>query len=217
MEKSFERRYHNRDKYRHRSSSSSSSTSRSRSREKRSRKKSRNHRKQSRRSRSSCHLSRGYPRSPSFNRRTRYYGTRENPYETRVIGIFGLHSDTNESKLMDIFSPFGAIEHVSIIHDAKTGNSRGFGFIYYSKIEEATLARTSCNGMTLDGKRVRVDYSITKRAHTPTPGIYMGAEKSHEKKFRRCHRRHSRSPSRHRRRSHRRDHSRTSSRSSRSR
>ncbi|KTF90903.1 hypothetical protein cypCar_00010616 [Cyprinus carpio] len=30
------------------------------------------------------------------------------------------------------------------------------------------------NGMELDGRRIRVDYSITKRPHTPTPGIYMG-------------------------------------------
>ena len=30
------------------------------------------------------------------------------------------------------------------------------------------------NGMELDGRRIRVDYSLTKRAHTPTPGIYMG-------------------------------------------
>ena len=26
----------------------------------------------------------------------------------------------------------------------------------------------------LDGKKIRVDFSITKRAHTPTPGCYMG-------------------------------------------
>ena len=26
----------------------------------------------------------------------------------------------------------------------------------------------------LDGKKIRVDFSITKRAHTPTPGVYMG-------------------------------------------
>lgn len=71
---------------------------------------------------------------------------------------------------MDVFSPFGTIEHVSIIHDAKTGNSRGFGFVYYAQIDQATRARSECNGMTLDGKRIRVDYSITKRAHTPTPG-----------------------------------------------
>ena len=26
----------------------------------------------------------------------------------------------------------------------------------------------------MDGKKIRVDFSITKRAHTPTPGMYMG-------------------------------------------
>ena len=28
--------------------------------------------------------------------------------------------------------------------------------------------------MEIDGRKIRVDYSITKRAHTPTPGVYMG-------------------------------------------
>ena len=26
----------------------------------------------------------------------------------------------------------------------------------------------------IDGRRIRVDFSITKKAHTPTPGVYMG-------------------------------------------
>merc|ERR1719402_939068 len=26
----------------------------------------------------------------------------------------------------------------------------------------------------MDGRKIRVDFSITKRAHTPTPGMYMG-------------------------------------------
>ncbi|CAG0885074.1 unnamed protein product [Darwinula stevensoni] len=28
--------------------------------------------------------------------------------------------------------------------------------------------------MDIDGRKIRVDYSITARAHTPTPGVYMG-------------------------------------------
>ena len=35
-------------------------------------------------------------------------------------------------------------------------------------------AKASTNGLEIDGRRIRVDYSITKRAHTPTPGVYMG-------------------------------------------
>lgn len=35
-------------------------------------------------------------------------------------------------------------------------------------------AKQCTNGLEIDGRRIRVDYSITKRAHTPTPGVYMG-------------------------------------------
>ena len=35
-------------------------------------------------------------------------------------------------------------------------------------------AKQSTNGLEIDGRRIRVDFSITKRAHTPTPGVYMG-------------------------------------------
>ncbi|KAG0424671.1 hypothetical protein HPB47_028132 [Ixodes persulcatus] len=35
-------------------------------------------------------------------------------------------------------------------------------------------AKDRCNGLEIDGRKIRVDYSITQRAHTPTPGIYMG-------------------------------------------
>lgn len=177
---------------RYSSSSNSSVSSRSRSRSRENHSKRRNHRR-SRSYHRSKRVSRSRSRSPSHYRRTRYYGTRENPYKSRVVGVFGLSAGSNEAKLMDVFAPFGAIEHVSIIHDAKTGNSRGFGFIYYSQVDHATRARNECNGMTLDGKRIRVDYSITKRAHTPTPGVYMGKAPS-------------RSPRRHRSRSTRRHH-----------
>lgn len=120
---------------------------------------------------SRCHNKRSRsPRTPTCFPRTRFYGSRENPYKSRVLGVFGLSQSSNEAKLMDIFSPFGAVEHISLIYDAKTGNSRGFGFIYFAKIHEAEDARKMMNGSTIDGRRIRVDFSITRRAHTPTPG-----------------------------------------------
>ena len=56
----------------------------------------------------------------------------------------------------------------------QTGRSRGFCFIYYDDMYDAKVAKNACCGMDLDGRRIRVDYSITQRPHTPTPGIYMG-------------------------------------------
>lgn len=61
-----------------------------------------------------------------------------------------------------------------VVLDGHSGRSRGFAFIYYEAMEDASEAREALNGMELDGRKIRVDFSITKRAHTPTPGMYMG-------------------------------------------
>ena len=58
--------------------------------------------------------------------------------------------------------------------DGKTGRSRGFAFIYFESVEDAKVAKEAMSDQEIDGRRVRVDFSITKRAHTPTPGVYMG-------------------------------------------
>ena len=41
-------------------------------------------------------------------------------------------------------------------------------------VKDASAAKDECSGMEIDGRRIRVDFSITERPHTPTPGIYMG-------------------------------------------
>ncbi|XP_075237362.1 uncharacterized protein LOC142333759 isoform X2 [Lycorma delicatula] len=125
----------------------------------------------SRRDRDDYHRSRS--RSPMSNRR-RHLGSRENPLPGRCLGVFGLSIHTTENQLMHIFSKFGPVEKVQVIIDAKTGRSRGFCFVYFENHEDAKAAKEQCTGMEIDGRQIRVDYSITLRAHTPTPGIYMG-------------------------------------------
>ena len=35
-------------------------------------------------------------------------------------------------------------------------------------------AKERAPGTEIDGHKIRIDYSITERAHTPTPGVYLG-------------------------------------------
>ncbi|XP_075584594.1 transformer 2 isoform X5 [Dermatophagoides farinae] len=112
-------------------------------------------------------------RSPMSSRR-RHVGNRENPPSGRCLGIFGLSIYTQERDLKDVFSKYGPIEDVQIVYDAQTGRSRGFAFVYFENRNHAVEAKDRCNGMEIDGRKIRVDFSITQRAHTPTPGIYMG-------------------------------------------
>jgi transformer-2 protein len=81
---------------------------------------------------------------------------------------------TNEKDIQEIFEKYGKIESVQIVYDHNTSRSRGFCFIYFEDTNDAVEAKENCNGIEVDGRKIRVDYSITKRPHTPTPGIYMG-------------------------------------------
>lgn len=112
-------------------------------------------------------------RSPMSNRR-RHVGNREAPDPSRCIGVFGLSLYTTEKQLDNEFGRFGRLEKVQVVLDGHSGRSRGFAFIYYENHEDANEAKKRMNGVELDGKTIRVDFSITKRAHTPTPGMYMG-------------------------------------------
>lgn len=92
----------------------------------------------------------------------------------RCLGIFNLNVYTSEQKIRDLFSKYGSVESVKMIPDAKTGRSRGYGFVYFKNGEDAKVAKEQCTGMEIDNKRVRVEYSLSQTPHPPTPGYYMG-------------------------------------------
>uniref|UniRef100_A0AAG5DGD7 RRM domain-containing protein n=1 Tax=Anopheles atroparvus TaxID=41427 RepID=A0AAG5DGD7_ANOAO len=144
--------------------------------------------------------SRSPDRGHSSRRTSVSYGAKirvDSPKPSRCLGVFGLSVYTTEPFLKDIFCQYGTVEKVFVVYDAKTRQSRGFGFVYFQTVLEASLARKNCNGLELNGRRIRVDYSITEQPHPPTPGTYMGRrEKSRSPSPRkysrreRCHRHH---------------------------
>ncbi|XP_013916396.1 PREDICTED: transformer-2 protein homolog beta isoform X2 [Thamnophis sirtalis] len=179
---------------RSRSKSRSRSESRSRSRRSsrrhytRSRSRSRSHRRSRSRSYSRDYRRRhSHSHSPMSTRR-RHVGNRvrlgwqqltrdnsaANPDPNCCLGVFGLSLYTTERDLREVFSKYGPIADVSIVYDQQSRRSRGFAFVYFESVDDAKEAKERANGMELDGRRIRVDFSITKRPHTPTPGIYMG-------------------------------------------
>ncbi|XP_062894122.1 transformer-2 protein homolog alpha-like [Mobula hypostoma] len=151
---------------RHRRRSKYYSRSRSHTRSYRRRSRSRSYSPVYRRRRSSSH-------SPISSRR-RHIGSRTNPNPNNCLGVFGLSLYTTDRELREVFSRYGPLAGINVVYDQRTGRSRGFAFVYFENVEDSKEAKERANGMELDGRRIRVDYSITKRPHTPTPGIYMG-------------------------------------------
>ncbi|XP_069763130.1 transformer-2 protein homolog alpha-like isoform X2 [Narcine bancroftii] len=156
--KSCSRRHYRRSKY--------YSRSRSHTRSYRRRSRNRSYSPVYRRRRSSSHS--------TISSRRRQIGNRTNPNPNNCLGVFGLSLCTTDRELHELFSRYGSLAGINVVYDQRTGRSRGFAFVYFENVEDSKEAKERANGMELDGRRIRVDYSITKRPHTPTPGIYMG-------------------------------------------
>lgn len=103
------------------------------------------------------------------------------PGGSRVVAVFNLSIYTTEAELYDVFVKFGPLKKATVVLDAKTGRSRGFGFVYFESIEDARVAHVQANGIEIGDRRIRVDYSATDKPHDPTPGVYYG-KVSHPKR-----------------------------------
>uniref|UniRef100_A0A182N7G5 RRM domain-containing protein n=1 Tax=Anopheles dirus TaxID=7168 RepID=A0A182N7G5_9DIPT len=91
-----------------------------------------------------------------------------------VLAVFNLSIYTTEAELYDTFSKFGPLRKTTVVLDAKTGRSRGFGFVYFESAEDAKVAHDQANGIEIGDRRIRVDFSATNKPHDPTPGVYYG-------------------------------------------
>ena len=55
------------------------------------------------------------------------------------------------------FAQYGTIVDAVVIMDKMTGRSRGFGFVEFSKPEEAKAAIEKLNGSELKGRKINVN------------------------------------------------------------
>jgi len=118
-------------------------------------------------------------RSPAPGPRRPPHAPIQAPNPSNVLGVFGLSIRTQERDLDEEFGRFGRVEKVTIVYDQRQSDrSRGFGFIKMATVEDATRCIQELNGVDLNGRRIRVDYSVTDRPHAPTPGEYMGHRRS---------------------------------------
>ncbi|XP_058833102.1 transformer-2 protein homolog alpha-like [Topomyia yanbarensis] len=129
---------------------------------------------------------RNYDYSGSSSGRYERRAPRQPPYVTSqrndpsstpssvVLAVFNISIYTTEAELYDVFSKFGPVKKATVVLDAKTGRSRGFGFVYFDSVEDAKVAHAQSNGIEIGDRRIRVDFSATQKPHDPTPGVYYG-------------------------------------------
>ena len=75
----------------------------------------------------------------------------------KKLYIGNLSYQTTESGLKRAFEQYGSVTSVRIISDKFSGESRGFGFAEFADDQEAEKAISEMNGMSLDGKSLKVN------------------------------------------------------------
>ena len=85
--------------------------------------------------------------------------------------IKNLDLNIRSSDLFNLFRKFGRIISARVMNNAQTGISKGFGFVSFSKAEEAFMALQEMNGKLVLSKHIIVSYHEPKklRSDRPTP------------------------------------------------
>jgi len=72
------------------------------------------------------------------------------------IYVGNLPWSVDQAKLKELFSEFGEITEATVISDRFSGRSKGFGFVTFSKDEEAKKAVEAMNGKEIEGRELKV-------------------------------------------------------------
>ena len=76
--------------------------------------------------------------------------------------VGGLAFQAEDQDLFDAFSRFGKVVEAKVILDRETGRSRGFGFVTFSRPEDAEGAGQAMDGADLLGRSIRVSPAENK-------------------------------------------------------
>lgn len=73
-----------------------------------------------------------------------------------------LARSTTEEELRQMFEDYGRVQSCTLVRDANTGGSKGFGFVEMPKPGEAKAAMKNLNGQLVAGQKIRVKKAEAK-------------------------------------------------------
>ncbi len=70
--------------------------------------------------------------------------------------VRNLARTTTEAEVLALFEAHGAVEYCTLVMDADTGRSKGFGFVEMPEESEANAAIEQLNGQRVHKNKIRV-------------------------------------------------------------
>ena len=96
--------------------------------------------------------------------RSKSYGDQKSP-PSDTIFVANIPFDATEDVLGEEFGKHGQVIGVRLPTHPDDGRPKGFGYVQFSSVEEATQAMDKMNGVPIGGRPVRLDFS-TPRSNT---------------------------------------------------
>lgn len=81
-----------------------------------------------------------------------------------TVFVGNINYDATEEQLKDIFSQVGTVVNFRVVYDNDTGRPKGYGFCEYEDAETAMSARRNLNGVELNGRLLRVDFTESEKS-----------------------------------------------------
>ena len=81
---------------------------------------------------------------------------------TKKLFVWSLSWGLSWQDLKEAFNEHGEVVYSKVITDRETGRSKGFGFVEFASIEDATAAKDAMDGAELDGREIKVDFAEEK-------------------------------------------------------
>ena len=109
----------------------------------------------------------------------------------RSLFVHSLPASTTTESLTSLFSESYPLKHATVVVDPVTKQSKGFGFVTFTDVDDAQSARQAFNGALVDGKKIKTDLAKprTRQGHPSdsqslpdlSSSLRPEKEQSHEK------------------------------------
>ncbi|XP_031260141.1 28 kDa ribonucleoprotein, chloroplastic-like [Pistacia vera] len=101
---------------------------------------------------------------------------REPPEEAKLF-VGNLPYDVDSESLAQLFNQAGVVEISEVIYNRDTDQSRGFGFVTMSTVEEAEKAVEMFHRYDLNGRLLTVNKAAARGSQPPRPRVYETANR----------------------------------------
>merc|ERR1719147_630113 len=102
----------------------------------------------------------------------------EDDRKTNLIVNY-LPQTMTQEEIRSLFSSIGEVESCKLIRDKVTGQSLGYGFVNYHRIEDATKAIQTLNGLRLQNKTIMVSYARPSSEAIKGANLYVSGLPKH--------------------------------------